>query len=197
MARNTSRVGDEFEAARVIVETLKKLEKQQQERAMRFAGESLGLPGHTTIATPPVVHVPQHSSPSTAPAGRVVDIKQFTESKSPRSDQQFAAVVAYYYRFEAPPEQQKDTINMAVLADAARLAVRNRPGPLTLNSAKSQGYLDPAGRGEFRINTVGENLVAIALPSSSGNGGSSHPGSRSSRRIKRGPQARKERKTRR
>jgi hypothetical protein len=33
-----------------------------------------------------------------------------------------------------------------------------------LNNAKNQGYLNPAARGEYAINTVGENLVAMTLP---------------------------------
>ena len=33
----------------------------------------------------------------------------------------------------------------------------------TLNNAKAQGYLDAAERGTFRINTVGENLVAMTF----------------------------------
>jgi hypothetical protein len=37
---------------------------------------------------------------------------------------------------------------------------------MTLAHAKSRGYLDAADRGQYRINSVGENLVAMALPSS-------------------------------
>jgi hypothetical protein len=34
----------------------------------------------------------------------------------------------------------------------------------TLNNAKGLGYLDSPERGQFTINTVGENLVAMTLP---------------------------------
>jgi hypothetical protein len=32
------------------------------------------------------------------------------------------------------------------------------------NNALNQGYFDRAERGEFKLNAVGENLVAMALP---------------------------------
>ena len=87
-------------------------------------------------------------------------------TKSPKSDQQFAAAVAYFYRFEAPPDQRRDSIDSDALQEAARLVGRKRLGkPLaTLNNAKAAGYLDSGSRGEFSINSVGENLVAMALP---------------------------------
>jgi len=90
------------------------------------------------------------------------------DSKNPKSDNQFAAVVAYYYAFEAPVDQRLDSISADTLREASRLAQRKRLAtPLvTLNHAKNRGYLDIAERGQYRINSVGENLVAMALPSS-------------------------------
>jgi hypothetical protein len=35
---------------------------------------------------------------------------------------------------------------------------------MTLTNAKNAGYLDSAGHGAYKINTVGENLVAVTLP---------------------------------
>jgi hypothetical protein len=96
------------------------------------------------------------------------DIKSFIAAKSPKSDNQFAAAVAYFYRFEAPPAERRDSINGDALQEAARLAGRKRlANPrVTLNNAKAAGYLDGASPGEFTINSVGENLVAMTLPSS-------------------------------
>ena len=165
-------VDNEFDAAKDIVERLKGLEQEKQERAMRFASETLGLHAPGVPAgpgTPPPGGqggVPKEKS-ETSPRDRVVDIKQFTQSKAPKTDQQFAVLVAYYYRFEAPAEERKEVIGAKDLTDAVRL-VGNRRQPtdpnLTLNNAKNSGYLDAAGRGKFRINTVGENLVAMTLP---------------------------------
>ena len=79
---------------------------------------------------------------------------------------QFAAVVAYYYRFEASPDTQLESISAEVLQDAARLVNRHRLSRprQTLINARAQGYLDQVDRGQYRINSVGENLVAMTLP---------------------------------
>lgn len=171
MAQHQPDVSDEFDAAKVIVETLKKLERPQQERAMRFASEALGLKSQLSIEPRPTVPSAATIPPALPSVGHTTDIKQFTALKSPKSDQQFAAVVAYFYQFEASSSERRDTINAEVLANAARHVNRKRPTRYVLNNAKNSGYLDPVGTGEFKINTVGENLVAITLPGNAGEGG--------------------------
>ncbi|HEY7313699.1 MAG TPA: hypothetical protein VH643_30395 [Gemmataceae bacterium] len=166
-----------FDAAKSIVEALKGLDKTSQTLALRFASETLGLQLAATAQMPnaPVTaaspSVPQHGIGG---ATHSTDIKQFAAAKAPKSDQQFAAVVAYFYRFEAPEAQRKDAIDADALQEAARLAGRRRPPKpgMTLTNAKNAGYLDAAGNGLFRINSVGENLVAMALP---GNGSEDSP----------------------
>ena len=90
--------------------------------------------------------------------------------KNPSSDMQFAATVAYYYRFEAPPSERKESIDSNILQNTARLANRKRlskPGQ-TLINAGFNGMLDRADeKGFYKINTVGENLVAMILPQGS------------------------------
>lgn len=170
-AQQRGAIDNEFDAAKAIVETLKGLDREKQERAIRFAGETLGL--HAAVVpggpgTPPPAaqgHIREENT-EPSPRGGVVDIKQFTQSKAPKTDQQFAAVVAYYYRFEAPANERKEVIGVKDLQEAARLAERKRPGNClaTLNNARNKGYLDTAGRAKFQINSVGENLVAMTLP---------------------------------
>jgi len=155
-----------FDAAKAVAELLKGLEKDRQAQVLRWVAEDLkisvnlatGVQGEDIRATPPMADF--------TPGVQLKDIKTFAESKSPKSDTQFAAVVAYYYRFEAPPDDRKGTISATLLQEAARLVGRKRfpkPGD-TLNNAKKQGYLDSAGHGAFKINSVGENLVAMTLP---------------------------------
>ena len=76
------------------------------------------------------------------------------------------------------------SIDAKVLQDAARLAGRRRPPKAltTLNNAKSLGYLDAPTRGQFQINTVGENLVAMTLPGGGDEGGRPAVGRVSKRR---------------
>jgi hypothetical protein len=159
-----------FDAAKTIVDALNELDKPSQALAIKFAAETLGLqlaPQSQQSQTPP-----SQVSSGTTPVGssgatHSTDIKQFTAAKAPKTDQQFAAVVAYFYRFEAPESERKEAIDRETLTEAARLAGRRRPrdATFTLNNAKNSGYLDSVGSGQFRINSVGENLVAMALPS--------------------------------
>src|SRR5262245_23874044 len=168
--------GHDFEIAKAVADQLKGIEKERQQRILRWVAESLILDfgirsaterrggesaGHSATVSPAPADLHLHERQH----GRM-DIKSFVDSKKPKSDVQFAAVVAYYYRFEAPVEMRKDPIDAEVFQEAARLAGRRRPPrPLvTLNNAKTLGYLDSSERGKFRINSVGENLVAMTLP---------------------------------
>ncbi|MGA2500388.1 MAG: hypothetical protein ABSH20_21810 [Tepidisphaeraceae bacterium] len=191
-AEQTQTITNEFDAAKVIVDTLKGLDKQQQVRAIKFACESLEM------QAPMLGSSPHGAGPSTQPAPASAhlptDIKQFTASKAPKSDQQFAAVVAYFHRFIAPEAERKDAITSKDLEDAARKVGCKRPHRVTLNNAKNAGYLDAAERGCFKINTVGENLVAVTLPGNGSEGGNS---GRGRKRGKAGPKAGSTRKKRR
>ncbi len=101
-----------------------------------------------------------------------MDIKQFTETKAPKSDQQFTAVVAYFFQFVAPAAHRLDSIDAATMKEAARQAGRRQVNDwnITLNNAKNSGYLDSVGKGRFKLNAVGENLVAMALPANGPSG---------------------------
>src|SRR5882724_1577315 len=147
-----------FDAAKIIVETLQGLDKGSQALAMRFAAETLGLQSAALTETPVAPVVPPFTGalpPGSGGATHSTDIKQFTAAKAPKSDQQFAAVAAYFYRFEAPEAQRKDTIDADSLLEAARLAGRRRPGNprFTLNNAKNSGYLNGATTRKYRINS--------------------------------------------
>ena len=184
-----------FDVAKSVNDHLSKLPKEDQVKVLRWVAESLGVSvGSPSIPTP---NSSGHESTAQTPAptessqtnqegfSGTTDIKTFVEEKQPNSDNQFAAVVAYYYRFKAPEADQSETITAEALQNAARLSRRHVPSQpsVTLNNAEKQGYLDRIDRGHFRINTVGENLVAMTLPS--GNGAdSSGPSSRRPRSRK-------------
>ena len=166
-----------LDAAQKIVAELHGMTKEHQALALKFAMETLGVhvPTAPTPITPAPVHSPQAATHSAS--GQGSDIKTFTAAKAPKSDQQFSAVIAYYYQFEAPAHQKKDSIDAATMRDAARMAGRKqvKNWSLTLDNARRSGYLDKAERGAFKLNAVGENLVAITLPgnAASGNSGAS------------------------
>ncbi len=181
------RTQSDFVAAEQIKGILRGWEKTEQERIIRWVSESLGLavtPGTTGgHVPPPMPSVPPSSARMrrhrrAVPAGGPLKgIEAFVSEKKPKSDQQFAAVVAYFYGFEAPQAERKDTITSADLQEAAHLVGwrRFRQPSVTLNNAVSQGYLDRVGRGTFRLNPVGENLVATTLSGPVGEGAGPRP----------------------
>jgi hypothetical protein len=148
---------DEFDAARRIVEILRALRSEEQPRVIRWVQESLGI---ATIAPTS----PAPGGPAT-PRATGSDIATFIKAKSPSNDVQFAATVAYYYAFEAP--DKKPEISADDLREATRLASTKRlDSPIqTLHNTVQRGYVDKGStRGTFKINSVGENLVAMSLP---------------------------------
>jgi hypothetical protein len=168
---------DDLEAVRTVVDTLSAFDATEQERILRWSREKLGLPTdaqgnaavntRTSIASPD----PPYGAFASRSHDTAADIKSFIAEKIPSSDNQFAAAVAYYYRFEAPEAARKETITADDLQEACRLAGRSRiQNPAqTLINAHYGGLLDKAGdRGTYSISTVGENLVAMALPSGAG-----------------------------
>jgi len=167
--------GNDFDAAKAISDLLKEMEKDRQQRVLRWVAESLDIVLHVRTGAPHDTHTATAGNELSASAlptsplgGRLMDLKSFIESKNPKNDIQFATAIAYYYRFEAPIDDRRDTISAEILQNATRLAGRARFAiPLnTLNNAKKLGYLDAADRGLYKINSVGENLIAMTLPGS-------------------------------
>ena len=174
---------DDLDALRVVVDAVKDFDHEDQKRIFRWAGEKLGLPpvfenteiGQMTPAQGTPARTPEQPAvhPSTPATSK--DIKSFIVEKNPPNDVQLATTVAYYYQFEAPESERKDSINGQDLQEACRLAGKARfqsPGN-TLSNAHKLGLLDKAGeRGYYAVNTVGENLVAMTLPGDGNSGGS-------------------------
>jgi hypothetical protein len=182
-----AKASDDLDAVRVIVEALTGFDPGDQERVLRWAREKLGLqaPATPAAASPAGAGVAKPLAPHPQPSGGHTDIKSFIAAKKPASDNQFAAAVAYYYRFEAPPAEQKQAITADDLQEACRKASRPRLRKpiVTLHHAHNMGLLDKAGRGEFAINTVGENLVAMTLPgAATPMAGTKRPGSKKSKK---------------
>ena len=172
---------DDLEAVRTVAEALKDFKPDEQQRIFRWVAEKLGLPQPfaPSVHTQLPVHQPSLIAAATtgvqdrsSSSAGTMDIKSFMSAKRPRSDVQFAAAVAYYYRFNAPEAERKDAINKDDLEEAARKATRDRfANPLkTLQNAHQLGLLDKGSeKATFTINSVGENLVAMTLPGDSTN----------------------------
>jgi hypothetical protein len=154
---------DDLEAVRTIAEKLEPFDELERERILRWVREKLGmLPpiAPADSAVPPVIS----PTPTQREAGQ--DISSFIANKAPVSDVHFAATVAYYYQFVAPPKERKNAITREDLVDACRKAPRNRPKrpAQVLVNAYHDGFLDRGERGQYSLNSVGENLVAMVLP---------------------------------
>jgi len=184
---------DDLEAVRTIAAALSGFSPDEQERILRWVREKIGLaPAARAFPEARIPHLPLPATParqpelpdSPHPPASGKDLKTFVTGKNPKSDVQYAATVAYFHRFEAPPDQRRNEIDAAALQDACRLAGRARlKDPLkTLNNAKSLGLLDSGSeKGRFTVNTVGENLVAMTLP---GQGEASARGKKSQKTAK-------------
>lgn len=169
---------DDLEAVRSIVDTLSKFDENDRNRILRWVCEKMGTtlaiqpsPGQVPPTASPSasIETPSALNPSPSFNSSSTDIRSFVDSKNPSSDMQFAAVVAYYYAFEAPEAERKLSIGSEDLQDACRKTGRRRlarPGQTLVNAAYN-GLLDKAeDKGTYKINTVGENLVAVTLPDS-------------------------------
>jgi hypothetical protein len=176
---------EDFDTAKAVFEKLRDLPAERRQRILGWVSDGLGTVLRSVPAMPPTTPPSPLAPAAHPPQAAVTDIKTFVTAKAPKSDVQFAATVAYYYRFEAPPAGRRQTIDGDTLQEAARLAARTRlANPrVTLNNAKALGYLDPATPGEFSINSVGENLVAMTLP---GNPESSTKGKKAKKTKKNG-----------
>ncbi|HZO86631.1 MAG TPA: hypothetical protein VFC26_15540 [Verrucomicrobiae bacterium] len=179
-----------MDAAQKIVAELTGMTSEHQSLALKFAIETLGLrlPTAPSPGAPSTIQSPQTTPPQGGgSADHSTDIRSFTAMKAPKSDQQFTAVVAYFYQFEAKPAERKDAIDADVMKEAARLAGRAQVARwnMTLTNAKNAGYLDAAGNGKFKLSSVGENLVAITLPGDGGPGrGKSNVANKKSKKTK-------------
>lgn len=156
---------DEFDAARKVAELLEPLESQKRQLVIKWALEKLGDSGTAPVhfnQSRPGEDVREDVGTGTQHS----DIKSFIESKNPKSKIHTVAAIAYYYAFEAKPQERKEYINKNDVTNALRLAGKPRDtNPLgTLNNAVRQGVLDRGESGSFKINTVGENLIALVLP---------------------------------
>jgi len=170
---------DDLAAIKTICDALEPFDEGERERILRWASERLGLKGmvpappQTQQGAPP----PNSGQPVVTHQGSK-DIKTFLDEKNPNSANQLVAAVAYYFKFEAPVAEKKTSITADDVMEACRKGNRERPkhpNQILIN-ASAFGLIDKVGTGTYEINSVGENLVAVSMPTSGhGNSGSRKP----------------------
>ncbi len=166
MSQEKQEKKDDLETVRILVNALKPFDVTERERIIRWVCEKLDMSLGNVTSLP--------SQPTNTQSAPILkegsDIKSFVGQKKPKNGTEFCAVVAYYYQFVATGDKKKGVIGGKDLQDAARKSDRSRftNTAQALKVAYNSGYLDKVASGKFRLNPVGENLVAMVLPSSGG-----------------------------
>lgn len=163
------------QAIDVVAEALSAFDANQQQTILRAVFESLNISGPSVGSAQASLRAQeaptaQAAVAPTRPAGTDefagMDIKSFKELKNPTSARQMACVVAFYLSEIAEGDEKSDIVTTALVEKYFKQARFQMPNKLEqlLIDAKSGGYFEQAGRGEYRLTRVGYNLVAHQLP---------------------------------
>jgi hypothetical protein len=170
-------IDPELQAMQQVIKALESLDADARTRVLAYVFQRLGLSLAAPNPLPPSFET-QPAAPLTSPAIpteirlAVADIRSLKEAKQPKSDNQMAALVAYYLKEVAPAGDRKDAISQEDIEKYFKQAGFPLPNRLamTLVNCKNAGYFDSVGVGLYRLNPVGHNLVAHGMPSASGDG---------------------------
>ncbi|MCK4659974.1 MAG: hypothetical protein KAV82_10680 [Phycisphaerae bacterium] len=160
---------DEYDAVRIIVDTLGQFNEQEQDYILRWVRERLAVsPAAQEPSTPPPPPTRRKQTPAVAPPPpESAELKAFMDSKNTQKNYQFVTAVAYYYKHEAPAGERKDEIRKQDLIAACRKVGRSVPPfpAQTLINTYQQGFLDKGSRdGLYRANLLGKQLIDGTLP---------------------------------
>ncbi|HLF17692.1 MAG TPA: hypothetical protein VI749_02240 [Candidatus Omnitrophota bacterium] len=101
------------------------------------------------------------------PSTSSIDIRTLKEQKQPATASQMACIVAYYLQEFAPENERKDGVTSKDLEKYFKQANFKLPKTISqlLPDSRAAGYFDSgSGKGEYKLNAVGYNLVAHNLP---------------------------------
>jgi hypothetical protein len=98
----------------------------------------------------------------------VVDIRTLKEQKQPSTATEMACLVAYYLDTLPPPSERKRVVSVSDMEKYFKQAGHRLPKYMAqvLVDARAAGYFDSVGRGKYKLNPVGHNLVVHGLPKS-------------------------------
>lgn len=97
---------------------------------------------------------------------QVIDIQSLKENKNPLNDIEMACLVAFYLEHHAPKDERQAYItnkDIEKYFKQAKFPLPKAPHQVPINT-KTAGYFDSAGRGKYKLNPVGYNLVAHKMP---------------------------------
>ncbi|MET3928813.1 hypothetical protein ABIE51_000700 [Lysobacter sp. OAE881] len=150
----------------LVIETLEPLDKRARETVLAAACRHLDLTDLSVGTMVPASGPDPDSKVNDVRRAAPTDIRSLKTEKQPKTVQQMACLVAYYLQESAPESERKPTVNAADLEKYFKQAGFKLPSRIAqvLIDAKAGGYFDSTGRGEYRLNAVGYNLVAHSLP---------------------------------
>jgi len=192
----------ELAAIQQLLSALEPLDRDARGRVISYVFQRLGLAAPASVGGGPALHTPPPAlgerivsvEGQTGAGPHVLDVRRFATQKAPSSQLERTVVVAFYLAELAPPAERKTELTGADLTKYQKQAGLGAPTNTrgALFAARHAGYLDSAGRGKYKLNPVGYNLVAHGLPSSAG---PAPAPTASSRRTKRKPSRKKSPKT--
>jgi hypothetical protein len=164
----------ELHAIQQIITALSELDSEARARVIGYIFQRLGISSPAVLRETGETRTGLRDSEADAAVQqgrRQIDMRTFGHEKNPRSANERVAVVGYYLSELAPAEERKTEISAADITKYFKQAGFPLPGAarMTLVNAKNAGYLDAgSGRGTYKLNPVGHNLVAHSLPPASG-----------------------------
>jgi hypothetical protein len=162
----------ELKAIKTIIELLTPLDETSRSRVLEYVLKRLNMAAFRS--GPVIATEEEEETPSSTvfSGGPVADIRTFTAAKQPRSANEMVALIAHYLSDLAPATEASPTVNVEKVRKYFKLANFPMPRVLanTLTNAAAAGYLENVSRGEYRLNSVGHNLVVHGLPRSSAPG---------------------------
>jgi hypothetical protein len=157
-------------ALKAIIDLLKPLDEMGRSRVLEYVLKRLDMAAFQS--EPAIGAEPVSAGSSVFAGGPVKDIRAFTAEKQPRSANEMVALIAYYLSDLAPATEASATVNVEMIRKYFKLA--NFPMPRVvknaLTNAAAAGYLESVSRGEYRLNSVGHNLVVHGLPRNGASG---------------------------
>lgn len=162
-------IDQEIEAIKSLMTVLGPLQPKARQAALDYVLRRLDIKldlesssdGHKT-------DLPPGENSQAKPSEGEMHIKTFKELKSPKSDNEMAALVAFFLQHKA--QDKKDVITAKDIETQFKIAEYPLPKEprYTLTNAKNAGYLDAAGVGLYKLNPVGYNLIVHSLPRKGG-----------------------------
>jgi hypothetical protein len=157
-----------------ILGALDGLDGESIQRVLDYVFGRLSIDGPRRLSPGLAVSATPGTGSMSGPPARQPSIRDLKDDKQPNSANQMAAIVAYYLSELAGEEERKRAIGAEDLERYFKQAGFKLPKAVSqaLPNAAAAGYFEPAGKGLWRLNPVGYNLVVHGLPRAHGETGS-------------------------